>query len=234
MKQTHYKFIIALGLITILASCNINKKKNSTNTESPELTEANKNFTYKGKPINPWVLAEISGYDFSGGVNAIVSVDITRAYEITKTFKISKYSEFEESETDPKASSRSIKNENGYINGYNHTFRDEIDGSLYFDSNGFSYKWLGKLNSDVHVLQTTSNEGGAMTTEQLLFVKFYLQKDLSSKAKEERLIMTKISNKFMTEPRELNVILDSTLNKVKVSYVDFENYDKKMDFEIQF
>jgi len=228
MKQTHYKCVIAIGLITILSSCNINEKKDSTNTESSELTEANKNFTYKGKPINPWVLAEILGYDLHGGINAIVSVDITDAYTLGK------YNECEESKSDPKASSRSIKSENGSVVGYEHTFNHEIDGSLSFNDISFSYKWLGKLNNGIHVLETTSSEGGSMTTDQLLFVKFYLQRDPSNKAKKERLIITKVSNKFMTEPRELNVILDSTLNKVKVSYVDFENYDKKMDFEIQF
>jgi hypothetical protein len=238
MKYIHYKSIIALSIILILSSCNMKDKKDITNIkkdsvkiESPELVEANEYFTYKGKPINPCFINEITENELGTEENVISSIDISYASTLKK------YQNFGNPNNPSEGEEFRIieckRDSVCKITWRKVTDRYE-DGTYSYELGYFSYKWRGKLNNGVHVLSTITNGGGTANAVELLFVKFEEKEYYKDGIKAKRLFLTKVSEKSLGEPNDLNIKLEKEQNKVTVHYKDSGNYDKEENQTIQF
>jgi len=93
------------------------------------LIQANESFTYKGEPIHPKLVKEFNSWISDPGLPTTISVDIAAPHR-NEYF-------------DDYAS----VNEYGAV-----TFRNEERGY-------FCYRWLGKLDNGIHVLNTSDSGG---------------------------------------------------------------------------
>lgn len=218
MKYSHYKSIITLSIIVILSSCNMKDKKNITNIkkdsvdiESPELIEANEHFTYKGKPINPWVIAELNQDEFIGEENSVNSVNIINSEKLSK-YKDKEYKDYSSEII------RRVDTSNGFING--RELKTE-DGIQFLKE--FGYKWLGKFKNDIHVLRTYTNGGGTLSYRYILFVKFRVEIDSVDGKNKRKLILTKLHLSGLNPEAENTITLDTLANKVDIQ--EKNNYD---------
>ena len=238
MKKSHYKSIITLNIIVLISSCNMkdkkditNMKKDSVNIESPELIEVNQHFTYRGKPINPCYIYEITENELGKDENVISSIDISYASTLKK------YQNFGNPNNPSEGEEFRImeckRNGDCKITWRKVTDRSE-DGTYSYELGYFSYKWRGKLNNGVHVLSTVTNGGGTADAVELLFIKFEEKEYYKDGIKAKRLFLTKVSEKSLGEPSDLSVKLEKEQNKVTIHYKDSGNYNKLENQTIQF
>lgn len=110
--------------------------------------EVNQSFTYKGKPMHPFLLGTFENWSSDGSAPIVTVVDVAAAYD-TNQYPLDE-----------------IKAENGWIGA----IQDEDDNQPGFEQ--FSYKWLGKINDDIHVVEIGNSGGGSGFFMDLYFVKF--------------------------------------------------------------
>lgn len=78
----------------------------------------------------------------------------------------------------------------------NEYFEDDVSvkgGTVFLnkdDGGYFCYKWLGKLNNDLHVLNVGDNGSGSGVFSDLLFVRFSISEGYYKGEKYKRLLMT--------------------------------------------
>lgn len=105
------------------------------------LEEANSSFTYNGKPIHPLLIAEFFNWMSDYRPSIITSVDVKAAFDTNQY------------------SNDDVKVDNGWV-------RADRDEGGYFQ-----YKWLGRLDNGMHVLQTADSGGGSGIFMDLLVLK---------------------------------------------------------------
>jgi len=126
------------------------------------LLEANTHFTYKSKPIHPGLVEEFNTW-LSDNCNPItISVDVAAADDTNE------YSD-SDIESTP----------NGYVS-------NQKESGEYF-----RYKWLGRLNNGLHVLEVAEGGGGSGEFKSLFFIKFDEGVGITPEGKQyDRLLMT--------------------------------------------
>lgn len=131
------------------------------------LDEVNANFTYKGEPIHPRLIHEFSNW-LSDGVSPVVTtIDIIAAFDTN---------EYPQSE---------LKKRDEWI--YSET--EEMDGDVRLYES-FDYKWLGKMDNDIHVLETGSSGGGSGFFMDLMLIRFSEGEILVENKQEKQLLMS--------------------------------------------
>lgn len=128
-------------LVLISASDSINAESGANS----ELKDALENFSFEGKPVHPGCVREFDVALSDSPPPIVRAVDI-KACVTSNEF----YMPFK-------------TREDGYI-GYEYDLGDGEKGS-------FSYKYLGKSDSGIHVLDTRSSGGGTMVAESVFLIK---------------------------------------------------------------
>lgn len=125
--------------------------------------EVQAEFSYRGEPIHPFILKEFSNWLSDNRPPMITSVDLAAAF-----------------------------NSNRYQNS-----EVEKRGDWWFAEAGemdsyesFGYRWLGKLESGVHVLETGSSGGGSGFFMDLMFIQFSEGEIFWENKKEKQLLMS--------------------------------------------
>lgn len=108
------------------------------------ILEADSYFTYNKQPIHPGLVAEFNPWVSDTWKPMTVSVDVSAAYGTNEYF-----------EDDAKVK------ENGYV------YLQKKEEEEYF-----YYKWLGKLNNGLHILEVGEGGGGSGIFKALFIVKF--------------------------------------------------------------
>jgi len=112
------------------------------------LTEANRDFTYRGKPIHPGLVQEFSSWISDPGLPTTISVDVSAPHG-------NEYFSGDLSQGEGR---------NGCI--------DTKDSEGKKDGGSFCYERLGKLDNGLHVLETADSGGGSGVFMDLFFVRF--------------------------------------------------------------
>ena len=115
-------------------------------TQSPELKELNHHFTYKGQPVNPRAVEDISEW-ISDDHPGPVAVDLDGTVDSNRYYG-------------------EVWQRDGMV-GFD---RDEPDS--VFGKGFFVYRYCGRLANGCHVLKTVYNGGGSGDFESLLLVNF--------------------------------------------------------------
>jgi len=129
--------------------------------------ESNENFIYKGKPIHPKLIYEFSNWMSDYRPPVVKTVDITAAYDTN---------EYQLDEIDKRN---------------NWWFYEEIekDGDITLYES-FGYRWLGKMENGIHVLETGSSGGGSGFFMDLMLIKFSEGEVLWEGKQEKQLLMS--------------------------------------------
>jgi len=134
---------------------------------SEQLNEANAKFTYKGKPMHPFLVGKLSNFISDNRPPIVTTVDVSASFDTN---------EYPQSE---------IKKRDDWW------FVERIDKykdiPLY---ESFDYHWLGKLADGTHVLETGSSGGGSGFFMDLLFIKFSEGEIFWEGKKENQLLMS--------------------------------------------
>ena len=134
---------------------------------SEQLDEANAKFTYKGKPIHPFLVAEFSNWLSDNRPPMITTVDVSAAFDTN---------EYQQS---------AVKKT------YDWWFseKEEMNGETR-PYEAFHYSRLGKLADGTHVIQTGSNGGGSGFFMDLMFIRFSEGEIFWEGKKEKQLLMS--------------------------------------------
>jgi len=134
---------------------------------SEQLDEANAKFTYKGKPIHPFLVGKFANWISDKRPPMIVTVDVSAAFDTN---------EYRQS---------AVKKT------YDWWFseKEEMDGETRIYE-AFHYLLLGKLADGTHVIQTASSGGGSGFFMDLMFVRFSEGEIFSEGKKEKQLLMS--------------------------------------------
>lgn len=131
------------------------------------LDEANAKFTYKNKPIHPFLLGEFLGWLSDDRPPMVTTVDVAAAFDTNKY------------------PSGEVK----WQYGQWMVDREEGEGDLKtYESYG--YNWLGKMANNVHVVEIGESGGGSGYFMDLIFVKFSESEIVWQDKKEKQLLMS--------------------------------------------
>ena len=131
------------------------------------LFEVNESFTYKGKPIHPKLIYNFSNWMSDDRPPMVTTVDMVAAYDTNKY----QLSEIEK------------RNEWWFYKNI------EMDGDITLYES-FGYRWLGKMENGIHVLETGSSGGGSGFFMDLMLIKFSESEVLWEGKKEKQLLMS--------------------------------------------
>jgi hypothetical protein len=131
------------------------------------LADANANFSYKSKPIHPFLVQEFSNWLSDARPPIVATVDVQAASDSNR------YGDSDVEQRDD----------------WWFATKEETDGdiSLY---ESFGYHWIGKLDNGTHVLETGSSGGGSGFFMDLILVKFSIGTILYEGQRTEQLLMT--------------------------------------------
>lgn len=132
---------------------------------SEALDEANAGFTYKGEPIHPFLLQEFTNPMSDNRPPMVTTMDVAAAFGSNKYFE-------------------DVKRRDDWV----FAERKELIGAPTYES--FTYRWLGKTASGVHVLETGSSGGGSGVFMDLMFVRFSEGEIMWGDKTSKQLLMT--------------------------------------------
>lgn len=131
------------------------------------LDEANAKFTYKNKPIHPFLLGEFLGWLSDDRPPMVTTVDVAAAFD-TNRYPIGE-----------------VKWQ------YGQWMVDREEGEGDFKTHeSYGYNWLGKMANNVHVVEIGESGGGSGYFMDLLFVKFSEGDMVWQDKKEKQLLMS--------------------------------------------
>jgi hypothetical protein len=175
-----------------------------------QLDEANASFTFKGKPIHPFLVQRFSNWLSDKRPPMIKAVDIGAAFDSN---------EYRED----------VVEEHGWI----FSKKEDKDGDITtYES--FQYLWLGKMADGTHVLETGLNGGGSGTFMDLMFVRFS-EGDMFFEGKSEKQLLMSIVGIYQLGDRyegEIQVRPDSVLIHASTSQRGGGSIEK--DVELKF
>ncbi len=134
---------------------------------SEQLLEANTKFTYKNKPIHPFLIGQFSNWCSDYRPPILKTVDVSAAFD-TNQYQLSE-----------------IKRHNNWLFSEKEWFDGDV--RLY---ESFHYQWLGKMKNGIHVLETGANGGGSGTFMDLMFVRFFEDEIMWEEKKEKQLLLS--------------------------------------------
>jgi hypothetical protein len=116
---------------------------------SEQLDELNGKFTYKGKPIHPFLVKEFSNWLSDNRPPIITTVDVIAAYDTNK---------YQQGAIEKRDDWWFVEQE-------------EKDGE-FTQRESYGYHWLGKLANGCHVLEVGYSGGGSGFFMDLMIIKF--------------------------------------------------------------
>jgi len=136
-------------------------------TASDQLDEANATFSYKGKPIHPFLVKEFSNWISDDRPPVVTRVDAAAAFD-TKEYP---------------QSGIEARNEWWFAE------QQEKDGivTLY---ESFGYHWLGRLANGIHVIEAGASGGGSGFFMDLILLRFTEGEIILENTKEKQLLMS--------------------------------------------
>ncbi|MFH1655781.1 MAG: hypothetical protein ABH954_04135 [Candidatus Omnitrophota bacterium] len=132
-----------------------------------QLDEANSKFTYKGKPIHPFLVREFSNWLSDNRPPMITTVDITAAFDTNK---------YQQSTIEKRGD-------------WWFAVEQGMDGDVPFYES-FDYRWLGTMANGIQVLETGASGGGSGFFMDLMFIKFSEGEIVWENKKEKQLLMS--------------------------------------------
>jgi len=159
-----------------------------TEVSNTDLEEANKYFTFRSLPINPRVLMQFIPW-ISDSRPSIMSIDLLSANHGTNQF------------------------------GDSDALKKREDGSVDvdFERGKIGYKWIGKLNNNVHLLKFYESGGGSGVFSSLIFVKFEIRDFVNDSKKYKQLLITCLRHNGLSDRAKTDIKLDKQNNRVYVS-----------------
>lgn len=154
-KQFIFAWVILMLLFT------------ASSLASEQLNEANTKFTYKGQPIHPFLVGELSNWLSDNRPPMITTVDVAAAYDTNKY------------------QNSNIKKRGDWW----FTEKQEKDGDVTLYES-FGYHWLGEMANGIHMLETGSSGGGSGFFMDLMFIKFSEGEIFWEGKKEKQLLMS--------------------------------------------
>lgn len=176
--------------------CKIAENNMSKPVINADLEEVNKNFTFREAYINPKLVFLFIQW-LNDDKPPVMSIDIAATNVGTNQF----YTDV-----------APYKTTTGYV-----VLEDK--DKEYGTTEYYSYKWLGMLNNQIHVLQCVENSSnGSGQFINLLFVRFNIAKYNMNGEIYNQLLMNNISVYFLGDRTETNIKLDKNNNLVKLKY----------------
>lgn len=148
---------LTLGLIALTMPC----------LASQQLDEANKSFTYQGKPIHPFVVGEFLNWVSDYDPPMVVTMDVAATYDTNK---------YQNDQVDRR-------------DGWWFANSQETHGDVTLYES-FGYYWLGRLTDGTHVVETGEGGGGSGFFMDLMFIRFSEGEIYWAGKKEKQLLMT--------------------------------------------
>lgn len=136
---------------------------------SEQLNEANAKFTYKGKPMHPFLVGRLSNFISDNRPPIVTTVDVSAAFDTN---------EYPQREIKKRDDWWFVERTDKYK-----------DIPLY---ESFDYHWLGKLADGTHVLETGSSGGGSGFFMDLMFIRFSEGEIFWEGKKEKQLLMSTV------------------------------------------
>jgi hypothetical protein len=134
---------------------------------SEQLDEANSKFTYKGKPIHPDLVKEFSNWLSDNRPPVVTTVDVSSAFDTNK---------YQQSAVQKRGDWWFVEHE-------------EMDGDIK-EYESFDYHWLGRMASNVHVVEIGASGGGSGFFMDLMFIRFSEGEIAWEGKKEKQLLMS--------------------------------------------
>jgi len=116
---------------------------------SEQLDEADASFTYKGKPIHPYLIAEFSNWLSDDRPPVVTTVDVSAAFDTNEYMQ------------------EDVKKRDDWW----YVEKEQMDGNVK-SYESFDYHWCGKTANGIHVIETGSSGGGSGFFMDLMLVKF--------------------------------------------------------------
>jgi len=160
--KTAYKWLIVAAIlicaIGVLATSSI---------ATMQLNEANAKFTYKGKPIHPFLVGKFYNWMSDKRPPIVTTVDVASSFD-TNEYQLSTIE----------------KRGNWWFSEKKEGLKDI---TLY---EAFGYRWLGRLANGCHVIEMFENGGGSGAFTDLLLIKFSEGTIMRDDKKDKQLLMT--------------------------------------------
>lgn len=168
------------------------------------ILEADSQFTYNKQPIHPGLVAEFNPWISDTWKPTTVSVDIAAKHG----------NEYSDGDVQVK--------ENAYV------YLQKKEGEYFY------YKWLGKLNNGLHVLEIGEGGGGSGIFKGIMIVKFEKSYGLTPEGqKYDRLLRSIVRNESLGDRDDGkitvlpdNVILGKSQYRDKPVVLEFDNLPK--------
>ncbi len=153
------KHLIAVLVISILLIA-------SSLMASEQLDEVNAKFTYKGKPIHPFLVGEFSNPLSDNHPPMVTTVDVSASFDTNK---------YPADEVKWQYGQWRVEHKKG-------------DGLDNYEAFGYSY--LGKMANNIHVVELGNSGGGSGYFMDLVFIKFSEGEIFYEGKKEKQLLMS--------------------------------------------
>lgn len=163
--------------VATTSGCHSQPSRASSPAPNAELTEAQTHFTYKGKPIPPFFLA-----DFYGGPEANDFWTIGMGRRVSSVAVDGLFSQSDGAY----GGCKFVVGSDGFV-----SFDLPCDESAGPRSNGYlCYRFVGTTSSGITVLEYVGNTGGSGTVPGIVFVRFELASvGVTEEDKHEQLMM---------------------------------------------
>ncbi|MCP4651316.1 MAG: hypothetical protein GY853_14705 [PVC group bacterium] len=178
---------------------------------SEQLFEVNSKFTYKNKPIHPFLIGQFSNWCSDYRPPMTKTVDISAAFD-TNQYQLSE-----------------IKKRNDWL----FSEKVERDGGFRFYES-FHYHWLGKMENDVHVLEAGANGGGSGFFMDLIFVRFSEDEIMWENKREKQLLMSVVGIYSLGDRYDGDIKVYADKVVIPVSKGQFGGGSIEKDVELKF
>ena len=168
--------IVTLALFIMCGSgCKPEKDATALSAEMrAALKEAQENFTYKGKPINPRLVQEFEGWMSDYGPSITVTMNVAASFETNEYYD------------------ENVEQRDGVI-----IWEADEDQEREW----YSYERIGVLSDGTSVLKTCFGGGGSGVFMDLLFVRFSVDMCLFQGERHEQLLM-RVVNQYLLGDRD--------------------------------
>jgi hypothetical protein len=193
--------LIALCSLLVLAVSVQSGWEQSPPSLANELAQLNKDFSYRGKPIHPRAVKDLTSW-VSDPRPGPIAVDVAGTYESNRYF----------------GEYRVQDNGNVFI---------DLSQEYLEETGSFSYNYLGRLANGFHVLRTYFHGGGSGVFESLLLIECVIEFEYKDDGRRESILVIKRRGEFGLGDRyDGKVSVDSKRNSITVGS-DTRNVETK-------
>jgi hypothetical protein len=172
-----------------------------------ELSQLNKDFTYRGKPVHPRAIKDLTSW-VADPLAGPIAVDVAGTYDSNRYFGDYKVQE----------------NGNVFI---------DLTQENVEDTGWFSYKHLGRLGNGLHVIRTFDNGGGTGVFQSIILVECLLDFEYKSDGGRKSILVIRRRGEFGIGDRyDGKILVDSKHNQITIS-PDSRNVEKAFTIQVR-